>query len=93
MRENRSQTNLSPEDLRILRAHWEWAGRHAMYSIVIGLLIMGGAFAIFKPVTRTWPRIMIVCGQNTSIEQERACKAISGSPSAAHSGEWRAIGA
>ena len=48
MPENRSQPDLSPEDLRILRAHWEWAGRHAMFSIVIGLLIMGGTFAIFE---------------------------------------------
>ena len=46
--ETGSQPDLSPEDLRILRAHWEWAGRYAMFSIVIGVLIMGGAFAIFE---------------------------------------------
>lgn len=37
----------SLEEKRILRAHWEWAGRYAMYSIVMCVLIMSGAFAIF----------------------------------------------
>lgn len=30
-----------------MRARWEWAGRYATVSIVIGRLIVGGAFAIF----------------------------------------------
>ena len=45
--ENVPTAGLSPEEQRVVRAHWEWAGRYAMYSIVMCVLIMGGAFAIF----------------------------------------------
>jgi len=44
----RPQTQLSPAELDILRASWEWAGRYAMISTVLCVVIMGGAFAIFE---------------------------------------------
>jgi hypothetical protein len=44
----RPQTQLSPAELDILRAGWEWAGRYAMISTVLCVVIMGGAFAIFE---------------------------------------------
>lgn len=43
-----TRSSLSAEDLRILQAHWEWVGQYAMLSIVIALMIMGGAFAMFE---------------------------------------------
>jgi hypothetical protein len=41
-------SELSPAQLAILRTHWEWAGRYAMVSSVLCVVIMGGAFAIFE---------------------------------------------
>jgi hypothetical protein len=43
-----SRSELSPEQLAILQAHWEWAGRYAIISIILCVLIMGGAFAVFE---------------------------------------------
>jgi hypothetical protein len=45
--ENVPRPSLSPKERRIVRARWEWAGQYAMFSIVMCVLIMGGAFAIF----------------------------------------------
>jgi hypothetical protein len=42
--------NLSPEERRIMRAHWEWAGRHAMFWIFVTLIIFGGFFLLFDYV-------------------------------------------
>jgi hypothetical protein len=44
----RSEPELSPAELAILRAHWEWAGRYALISTIICVLILGGAFATFE---------------------------------------------
>jgi hypothetical protein len=35
---------LSPEQQRIVRAHWEWAGGYAMFWIIVTVLIFGGVF-------------------------------------------------
>ena len=42
--------NLSPEERRIMRAHWEWAGRHAMFWIFVTVIIFGGFFLLFDYV-------------------------------------------
>jgi hypothetical protein len=39
--------NLSPDELRIMRAHWEWAGRYAMIWIIVTILIFGGITLMF----------------------------------------------
>ena len=39
---------LSEAELRVLQTHWEWAGQYAMFSLIICLLIMGGAFAMLE---------------------------------------------
>jgi hypothetical protein len=33
-----------------MRAHWEWAGRHAMFWIFVTLIIFGGFFLLFDYV-------------------------------------------
>jgi hypothetical protein len=38
---------LSPEEQRVIRAHWEWAGRYAMVWIIVTVLIFGGTFLMF----------------------------------------------
>jgi hypothetical protein len=38
---------LSPEEQRVIRAHWEWAGRYAMVWIIVTVLIFGGIFLMF----------------------------------------------
>jgi hypothetical protein len=47
----RSSTNASkeftPEQERIVRAHWKWASRYATFWIIISVLIFGGMFAVF----------------------------------------------
>ena len=30
-----------------MRAHWEWAGRYAMFWIIVTVLIFGGVFLMF----------------------------------------------
>jgi hypothetical protein len=42
-----SLRNLSPEEQRIIRAHWEWAGRYAIIWIIVTVLVFGGMFFIF----------------------------------------------
>jgi len=42
----RTPSTLTPEELRVVRAHWEWAGRYAMFWIVVTLLIFGGIYAM-----------------------------------------------
>lgn len=39
--------DLSPEEMRILREHWEWAGRYAIFWIIFTILIFGGAHLLF----------------------------------------------
>ena len=41
---------LSSEEQRIMRAHWEWAGRHAMVWIFITVIIFGSFFLLFDYV-------------------------------------------
>ena len=40
----------SPEEQRILRAHWEWSGRYAMLWIIVTIIIFGGTFAMLDIV-------------------------------------------
>jgi hypothetical protein len=42
-----SSRNLSPEEERIIRAHWEWAGRYAIIWIIVTILVFGGIFLMF----------------------------------------------
>jgi hypothetical protein len=42
-----SLRNLSPEEQRIIRAHWEWAGRYAIIWIIVTVLVFGGMFLMF----------------------------------------------
>lgn len=37
----------SPEEMRILREHWEWAGRYAIFWVIFTILIFGGAHLLF----------------------------------------------
>jgi hypothetical protein len=37
---------LSPEQMRVLRAHWEWAGRHALLWMIGTILIFGGMYVL-----------------------------------------------
>jgi hypothetical protein len=39
-------SKLSPEQERIVRAHWEWSGGYAMLWIVVTVLIFGGIYII-----------------------------------------------
>jgi hypothetical protein len=38
--------NTSPEEMRILRTHWEWAGRHALLWIIATIIIFGGMYVL-----------------------------------------------
>ena len=44
---SRTPSKLTPEELRVVRAHWEWAGGYALFWIVATLLIFGGIYAAF----------------------------------------------
>jgi hypothetical protein len=39
--------DLSAEEMRVLREHWEWGGRYAMFWIVFTIVIFGGAHLLF----------------------------------------------
>jgi len=41
-----SSNKLTPEQLSIVRAHWEWAGGYALFWIVVTLLIFGAVYAV-----------------------------------------------
>jgi hypothetical protein len=41
---SRTPQNLTPEQQRIVRSHWEWAGGYALFWIVITVLIFSGIF-------------------------------------------------
>ena len=43
---SKTPSKLTPEELRVVRAHWEWAGGYAMLWIVVTLLIFGGVYAV-----------------------------------------------
>jgi hypothetical protein len=37
--------DLTPEEQQIVRSHWEWAGRYALFWIIVTILIFGALFA------------------------------------------------
>ena len=41
---------MSPEEQRILRAHWEWSAHYAMLWIIVTIIIYGGIFAMLDIV-------------------------------------------
>jgi hypothetical protein len=41
-----SSEKLTPEQLRIVRAHWEWAGGYALFWIVVTFLIFGAVYGV-----------------------------------------------
>ena len=43
MSEPGAKPDLSVVELRILREHWEWGGRHTIFWIILTILIFGGA--------------------------------------------------
>ena len=43
-----SPKNLTPEEERAIREHWQWAGRHAMVWIIGTILIFGGVLAMLE---------------------------------------------
>jgi hypothetical protein len=47
MSERGDKPDLSAEELRMLREHWEWGGRHAIFWIILTILIFGGAHLLF----------------------------------------------
>jgi hypothetical protein len=38
--------DLSPEEMRILREHWEWSGNYAVLWIIVTIVIFGGIFVL-----------------------------------------------
>jgi hypothetical protein len=41
-----SSEKLTPERLRLVRAHWEWAGGYALFWIVVTFLIFGAVYGV-----------------------------------------------
>ena len=42
----RTSPDLTPEQQRIMRSNWEWAGRYALFWIVVTFFIFGAIFAV-----------------------------------------------
>jgi hypothetical protein len=42
----RTSPNLTPEQQHIMRSNWEWAGRYALFWIIVTLFIFGAIFAV-----------------------------------------------
>ena len=42
----RTSPDLTPEQQRIMRSNWEWAGRYALFWIIVTLFIFGAIFAV-----------------------------------------------
>jgi hypothetical protein len=42
----RTSPDLTPEQERIVRSNWEWAGRYALFWIIVTLFIFGAIFAV-----------------------------------------------
>jgi hypothetical protein len=42
----RTSPDLTPEQERIVRSHWEWGGRYALFWIIVTLFIFGAIFAV-----------------------------------------------
>ena len=42
----RTSPDLTSEEQRIMRSNWEWAGRYALFWIIVTLLIFGAIFAV-----------------------------------------------
>jgi hypothetical protein len=42
----RTSPDLAPEQERIVRSHWEWSGRFALFWIIVTLFIFGAIFAV-----------------------------------------------
>jgi hypothetical protein len=49
----RTSPDLTPEQQRIVRSNWEWAGRYALFWIIVALVIFG----LFLPC---WTMAMLV---------------------------------
>ena len=47
MSERGGKPDLSAEEIRILRDHWQWGGRYAIIWIILTILIFGGAYLLF----------------------------------------------
>jgi hypothetical protein len=41
-----SSEKLTPEQQRVMRAHWEWSGRYAMLWIIVTIMIFSGVFLV-----------------------------------------------
>jgi len=42
----RTSPDLAPEQEQIVRSHWEWGGRDALFWIIVTLFIFGAIFAV-----------------------------------------------
>jgi hypothetical protein len=42
----RRKPDLSPDEMRILREHWEWSGNYALLWIIGTIVIFGGIFVL-----------------------------------------------
>jgi hypothetical protein len=42
----RTSPDLAPEQEQIVRSHWEWGGRYALFWIIVTLFIFGAIFAV-----------------------------------------------
>jgi hypothetical protein len=42
----RPKRNVSPEEKRILRKHWEWSGNYALLWIIGTIIVFGGMFLV-----------------------------------------------
>ena len=47
MNSKKNKRELSSDEERILREHWEWAGRYAILWVVFTIFIFGGAHLLF----------------------------------------------
>jgi hypothetical protein len=39
-----SSKKMTPEQMRVMRVHWEWAGGYALIWIIVTIVIFGGIF-------------------------------------------------
>jgi hypothetical protein len=42
----RRKPGLSPDEMRVLREHWEWSGNYALLWIIVTIVIFGGIFIL-----------------------------------------------
>jgi hypothetical protein len=43
----RRKPDLTPDEMRVLREHWEWSGNYALLWIIATIVIFGGIFFLF----------------------------------------------